>query len=61
MMSTLATVHEASCASMKAVNITLQHTPEIQNARPHWRMDANPQCPCKVVRIAQQRQPRAAG
>ena len=35
--STLATLVSVS-ATMKAVNITLQQTPEIQSARPPWRI-----------------------
>lgn len=65
MMSTLATVVKVS-ASMKAVNITLQQTPEIQNAlerasTPQWRSSIP--CPgssaiCPAARSAARHQGR---
>ncbi|MNV51373.1 hypothetical protein D3C71_1434180 [compost metagenome] len=48
--STLATGMSTS-ATMNAVNITLQHTPEIHSARPLWRMEANTALPCSAGRM----------
>lgn len=45
--STLATVVNVK-ASMKAVNITLQHTPDNHSADHAWRMRANTARPCHV-------------
>jgi hypothetical protein len=48
--STLATLVSVS-ATMKAVNITLQQTPEIHSARPPWRTLENTARPCHSGRI----------